>query len=382
MSRLPFRRLAVLALLAALTLGVVACGGSGDKSSGSDADATALLKDTFGADHPIRSGRVDANLDVDLKGLAKLTEPLSLHLAGPFQSNGGKTLPDFALDLDLQGGTKPITVGAVFAKGGGYLTIEGQAFDLGADLYKTFKTGYEKAKASSSDKNADDSQASLSALGISPLRWLQDPKNEGTEDIAGTQTVHLASGVNVAKLLEDVSTLLGKAKSVTSAGGAATGTSVPTQLSAEQRDVITKSIKSAKVDVWTGAEDHTLRKVAVNVQVDVPEELRAQAGNLQTGHVIFQITIAQLNQAQKIVKPADVRPIAELRSALTDLGLLSASSAAPASTTVPDTTATPTPQTTTTPSAAADPQAAYAQCIANAGEDLAAVQDCAQYLDK
>lgn len=379
MSRLLFRRLAVFALLAVLTMGVAACGGSDDKSSGADADAPTLLKDTFGANHPIRSGRLDANLDVDLKGLAQITQPLSLHLNGPFQSNGGKTLPDFALGLDLQGGEKPITIGAVFAGGGGYLTIEGQAFDLGADLYKTFKTGYEKAKASASSK--DDDQASLSALGISPLRWLQDPENAGTEDVAGTQTVHLTSGVNVAKLLEDVNTLLGKAKDVTSAGSAATGTAVPTALSAEQRDLITKSIKSAKVDVWTGVKDHTLRKVAVDVQVDVPKELRAKAGNLQTGHVIFQVTIAQLNQAQKIVKPANIRPIAELRSALSDLGLMG--TAGSASTTTPGTTtALSTTTTPATPPAATGPQADYTQCITDAGEDLAKVQDCAQYLNK
>ena len=36
----------------------------------------------------------------------------------------------------------------------------------------------------------------------------------------------------------------------------------PTQLTAAQRDAIAKAIKSAKVDVWTGAKDHTLRKVA------------------------------------------------------------------------------------------------------------------------
>lgn len=379
MSRLPFRRFAVLALLAVLTMGVAACGGSEDKSSGAESDATALLKDTFGANHPIRSGRLDANLDVDLTGLAQVTEPLNLHLNGPFQSNGGKTLPDFALGLDLQGGEKPITIGAVFAGGGGYLTIEGQAFDLGAELYKTFKTGYEKAKASS--KSADDDQASLSALGISPLRWLQDPKNVGTEDIAGTQTVHIASGVNVAKLLEDISTLLGKAKGVTSAGGAATGTAVPTSLTAEQRDTIAKSIKSAKVDVWTGAKDHTLRKVAVNVQVDVPKELRAKAGNLQTGHVVFQVTIAQLNQAQKIVKPAGARPIGELRSALTETGLLGTGGSA--STTTPGTTATPRATTTpATPPPSSGPQADYTQCITDAGEDLVKVQDCAQYLNK
>jgi hypothetical protein len=382
MSRKPFR-LAVLTLLAALLIvgGLGACGGGGGDDQSSGGDPAALLKDTFGAEHPIRSGRMDADLDVDLKGLAQLTEPLSLHLNGPFQSNGGARLPDFALGLDLQGGEKPITVGAVFAQGGGYLTIEGRSFDLGTDLYATFKAGYEKAKAASAKSaKAQDDQASLSALGISPLRWLKDPKNVGDEDIAGTQTVHLTSGVDVGKLLQDVSALLGKAKSVTSAGGAATGTSVPTQLTAQQRELITKSIKSAKVDVWTGAKDHTLRKVAVDVQVDVPAELRGQAGSLRTGHVTFQITIAQLNQPQKIAKPADARPIGELRSALTDLGLLSAdaSSTTPPATTVPD--ATTTPATPATPSTTADPQARYSQCIAAAGDDLSQVQDCAQYL--
>ena len=168
---------------------------------------------------------------------------------------------------------------------------------------------------------------------------------------------------------------------MTSAGGAATGTAVPTSLTAQQRDTIAKSIKSAKVDVWTGAKDHTLRKVAVNVQVDVPEELRAKAGNLQTGHVIFQVTIAQLNQAQKIVKPADVRPIGELRSALADLGLLgSGGSRRPRR---PTPRRRPARRTTpATPPAPAGPQADYTQCITNAGEDLAKVQDCAQYLDK
>ncbi|HWI71611.1 MAG TPA: hypothetical protein VNT55_06630, partial [Baekduia sp.] len=284
--------LAVLALLAALVL--ASCGGSDNSSGAGDgADASALLKDTFGAGHPIRSGRVDANLDVDLKGLASLATPLNLHLDGPFQSNGGTKLPDFALGLDLLGGDKPITIGAVFAHGGGYLTIEGQAFDLGSDLYKTFKTGYEKAKkdsASSSAAKGDDS--TLSALGIAPIRWLKDPKNVGDEDIGGTQTKHVTAGVDVTKLLQDVSTLLGKAKSVTSAGGTATGTAVPTQLTAQQRDAIAKAITSAAVDVWTGSKDHTLRKVAVHVQL------------VNGGHVIFQITIAQLNQAQKISKPA------------------------------------------------------------------------------
>jgi hypothetical protein len=372
MSRRARLTAVLLVLALAAALGVAACGGSGGGGGG---DATTLLKDTFGADHPIRSGRVDANLDVDLKGLAQFTEPLSLHLTGPFQSNGGKSLPDFALELDLASGTRPVTLGAVFAKGGAFLTIEGRSFDLGSDLYAAFRQGYEKAKADSGSAGA---QPSLSALGISPLRWLKDPQSEGTEDIAGTQTEHLSAGVDVPRLLDDVSTLLGKAKNVTSAGGDATGAQVPTQLTADQRDAIARSVKSAKVDVWAGQKDHTLRKVALDVRVEVPEDVQARAGGLKTGHITLQLTLAQLNQPQKVAKPADARPLSELRASLEQLGLISSSGSGTGTTTTPAPAAPSA--TASTPAPSADPQAAYAQCIANAGEDLAKVQDCAGLL--
>jgi predicted small secreted protein len=384
----PFRLLPLL--LAVIALTVSACGGSGDDASSGGSgggDASALIKDTFGAGHSISSGRVDATLDVDLKGWAVLSTPLDLHLNGPFQSNGGSKLPDFALDVDF-GGTPPVTIGAVFAQGGGYLSLEGQAFDLGKSTYESFRKGYESAKKDSASKDKKNT-TTLSALGVEPIRWLKDPKKVGEEDVAGTSTVHLTSGVDVPKLLTDLSTLLGKAKSVTSAGGAATGTAVPTQLSAQQRELIQKSVKSAKVDVWTGAKDHTLRKVSVRIQVAVPAALKDQANGLTTGHVDFMLSIAQLNQAQKISKPADARPISQLRSALAQSGLAggdTSSSSAPSDTATTPTTTSTTPADATPAdeggTAATEPQGKYAACLAAAGTDLAKVQDCAQYLNK
>ena len=371
---------ALLVLAFAAALGVSACG-SGDGSS-SSGDPSALLKDTFGSDHPIRSGRVDATLDVDLEGLAQLTQPISLHLSGPFQSHGGKSLPDFALQLDFQSGQQPFTIGAVFAQGGAYLSLEGKAFNMGDDLYQAFKRSYEQAKGGS----AAAGSSTLSALGISPLRWLKDPTAQGSEDIGGTQTDHVAAQVDVPKLLDDVSTLLGKAKGVTAAGGSATGTEVPTQLTADQRDAIARSVKSAKFDLWTGRKDHTLRKIALDVEVAVPEDLQARASGLKRGHVIFQLSIAQLNQAQKVTKPADAQPLSQLRSTLQQLGLVGSSSGSSSSAT-PDATAAPapTPTTTTAPAApapapATGPQADYQQCLTDAGEDLAKVQECGKLL--
>ncbi|HET6508321.1 MAG TPA: hypothetical protein VFG42_16125 [Baekduia sp.] len=369
-------------LLAVIALTASACGGgSGADASagGSGGDASTLIKDTFGTGHPVHSGRVDATLDVDLKGWSVLSTPLNLHLNGPFQSNGGAKLPDFALDVDF-GGTQPVTLGAVFAQGGGYLTIEGRAFDVGKSTYEAFRKGYENAKK---DSGAKQGTTTLSALGVRPIRWLKDPKNVGEEDVAGTPTVHLTSGVDVPKLLTDLSTLLSKAKSVASAGGAATGTAVPTQLSAQQRELISRSVRSAKVDVWTGTKDHTLRKVAVDVRVDVPDQLKDQANGLTTGRVAFTLSLAQLNQPQKIVKPADARPISQLRSVLQQSGLLGGD----ASATTPSTTATTPSTTDATPAdqggtAATEPQGKYESCLAAAGNDLAKVQGCAQYLNK
>lgn len=376
----PFRLVPLLFAVIALT--VSACGGGdSSSSSGGSGDAAALVKDTFGSGHAIRSARVDATLDVDLKGWSVLSTPLNLHLNGPFQSNGGGKLPDFALDVDF-GGTQPVTLGAVFAQGGGYLSIEGQAFDVGKETYEAFRKGYEKAKADSAKQSKD--ATTLSALGVQPIRWLKDPKKVGEEDVAGTPAVHLTSGVDVPKLLTDLSTLLGKARSVTSAGGAATGTKVPTQLSAQQRELIARSVRSATVDVWTGTKDHTLRKVAVDLRIDVPDDLKDQANGLTTGRVAFTLSLAQLNQAQKIGKPAGARPISQLRDVLAQSGLLGGGSSSASSTAPSDTATTPSDATGTTTSAApaTDPQSEYQQCLGAAGNDLAKVQDCAQYLNK
>jgi hypothetical protein len=364
--RCPARLLAVLiALIAALVL--TACGG-GNASSSSGSDATALIKETFGANHPIRSGLLDANLDVDLQGLPRFQQPISLHLSGPFQTNGGKTLPDFALELDLNGGSRPVTVGATFAQQSGFLTVEGRAFTLGPQIYDSFKQGYVKAKA---DAAAKGGTSSLSALGISPLRWLRAPRTQGTEDIGGTQSDHVTAEIDVPRLLEDLSTLLGKARGVAQAGGAATGTTVPTQLTASQRDLIARSVKSATIDVWSGHGDHTLRKVALDVRIAVPQELQARAGGLRSGSIALQVTLARLNEHQTIHQPTGARPIGELRAALQQLGLLGTSSA---STTTNGSTTTPAP------APASGPQGDYAKCLNQAGNDLAKVQTCAGLL--
>ena len=44
----------------------------------------------------------------------------------------------------------------------------------------------------------------LQSLGIDPTNWLTDLSNEGTEDVEGTETIHISGQADVPKLVEDI----------------------------------------------------------------------------------------------------------------------------------------------------------------------------------
>src|SRR3712207_31952 len=80
-------------LLAALVLG--ACGG-GDEGAPSSGDVDALLEQTFSGDKKIESGVVDLKLALDAQG-GQQDGAFDITLAGPFQTQGAKQLPRFAM---------------------------------------------------------------------------------------------------------------------------------------------------------------------------------------------------------------------------------------------------------------------------------------------
>ncbi len=319
----------VLACLTVAALAAAGCGG-GDGAATSR-ETASLLADTFGAGKSVRSGRIDLTLDVSAKGLPNLREPLVAHVTGPFQSVGDGKPPKFAFDLDLASGGSKVKAGAISTGAKGYLTFAERAYALPDGAFGALGAG----KAGTG--------LSLGALGIDPRRWLRDPRREGEEDVGGVRTIHLAAGVDVTRLLADVDRLLAKADSSGVTG--ATGAQVPAALDAATRRTIERSIRSATVDVWTGREDHTLRRIAVDVRFDVPADERARGSAPQTGRVRFDLAFADLNREQAIGAPAHPRPVSELASAMRQV--LSGGNRR------------------------------YEQCVQDAGTDLAKAQGCA-----
>jgi hypothetical protein len=345
------RRCLLLVVLPALAAG---CGSSG----AGDASTSTLLKDTFSGGKAVKSGKLDVSLGFEAKGLPSLTGPVAFKLAGPFSSQGAGKLPKFDFDLDIAAGGQTVQAGAVSLGDSGYLKFGGRSYSVDKALFDQFKSGYEKSQAQSKSKDAGPS---FKALGVSPATWLQGAHKAGTADVGGTKTIHITSGVNVPRFLADVNKLLAKARNL----GGSTTQGVPQALSPQVQSTIERSVKTARVDVYTGEDDHALRRLALSVSLVVPKDAQKAAGGLQSGELRFDLTIADLNKDQSISAPQGARPFSELQSALQALQGGGSASATPSTTT----------PSTTTPSAGAP--SAYLDCVQKAGTDIAEVQKCA-----
>lgn len=363
----PFRRFLLILCALTLTFGsataLSACGGSGDE------DVEALLKETFGPNKPVKSGDLAMGLKLDLKGIQNLNGPVALKLKGPFASQGDNKLPRFDFTATLGASGQNFSAGAVSTGTKGFVKFQGKSYVLTDAIFAQFRKGYEDAQKAG--KTKDSKNASFQSLGVDPSRWLKDAKKSGEEDIGGAETVHIEAGIDPAKFLEDVSKLLKRASDLGVAGPQREN--VPNELTAEQRERIAAAVKNAEMDLWTGKDDKTLRKIALVVDLEVPKDQQQATRGLQSGRITFDLTIAELNEDQQVTEPKGARPLAELQE---QFGQLLGGGAGGGS------GATPPPAAPSPPGASGGAGASdeYLQCLQKAGEDVAKVQACADLL--
>jgi hypothetical protein len=360
-ERMTRRGPLLLALLAACAcaLGLAACGGSDDE------DASAILAETFGEGKDVSSGRLDLSLRLTAQGLANVNGPVALRLSGPFQSSKEDELPRFDFQVAFDAGGQNLSAGAVSTGEKGFVRFQQQAYALSDQLYKQFKDGYAEQAKCNAERGGEG--VSFSTLGIRPGRWLKDPKTAGSEEVGGAETTHITAGVDVPRMLEDVNTILGRTDAQPDDPCAKEQQGQPQrptgrQLSEDDRRRIADAIKDARVDVWTGEEDRTLRRINVLLRFEVPEDQRRRTNGLRSGDLRFDLTIGALNEEQRIAEPSGARPLDELVAQFGGQvpGLDGGAGAQPGG-------------GTAQPS---EPSSEYDRCVQEAGADITKLQAC------
>jgi hypothetical protein len=347
----------VVAILAVLAGVLAACGGS----SSSSEDPNAVLKETFGGGKAVKSGKIAASIDLKAKG-GNLNGPVSLKLDGPFESQGDKQLPKFDLTLSLSGGGQSLSAGAISTGAAGYVKFSGQTYAVPADVFAQFKKGFEQSQS----KGGSSSTSTLSSLGVDPTKWLKNPKNEGTEDVAGTEAIHITSDIDVPAFLGDLDTIVKRAGSL-GAGN------VPSSITPAQRQAIQEAVKTASFEVWSGKDDKILRKLKLHLSFAVPAAQRQQAGGLESGDLTVVLQLSDIGKGQDIKAPSGAKPLNDLLSQLGGLGAAlgggSGSSGSGSS-------------GSGSGSSGSSGFEAYAQCLEQAGGDTSKAQECAALLNK
>ncbi len=341
-------------------LALVACG-----SSSSSQDATSLLRQTFGGKHTVTSGNLNFTITVNPSGSSTLTTPLSLSFGGPFQSLGQGKLPasNFTVSFTAQGRTG--SLGILSTGTAGYVTLQGTSYQLPAATFQRLESSFAQLATSA---GSGGGSGALSKLGIDPLHWLTNPSVVGNDNVGGTSTTHIRAGINVAALLTDLNTFLQKASTL----GVSGASKISSSISPSTRQRIASEVKNPTFEVWTGASDKTIRKLALDLTVPVTGQFSTLLGGLRSAAISVTMQYANLNQPQTITAPTAVRPFSEFSARLQ--GLLAALRGAVGG------GSTGTGSSGSGSSSTSPAIQSYTQCITAASGDVAKMQKCASLL--
>lgn len=298
--------LALLAVILALPALLAACGGDG---GGGGEDPTEVLEQTFNNPEQITSGRLNIGLDGSAEGTQ--SGNVTATIEGPFQTDQGDGTAFPQLDLSAQvsasgaGQSFDFDGGLITTQDNAFVEYQGEVYEVGSSLFQRFKTAYEQSVRQAQAQQGDQSASSIfDRLGIDPQTWLTNLSNEGDEDVEGTETIHIHGDADIEQIFSDVTRIAQQVP------GASASTIDPAQL-----DQVQSAIQEASLDVYSGKDDHILRRLGVSLAIEPP----ASAGGAVTGvNVDFTLTLSEVNETQTISAPSGAKPLSGL---LDQLGL-------------------------------------------------------------
>jgi hypothetical protein len=287
----------VSVLLVALLAG---CGGddsssgdnpAADKGAGANsAEVKKLIRQTFGPNDKATSGNISAIVDIDVTGHPRYREPIQVSLVGPFNDAGGQPEGMLDVSLGLRGG---ILGGDMYLKADkAFIGLGSTAYEIPASIATPLRGPLSKG-----DNTLDQI---LGVFSINPDRWAKNPRIVGNERVAGIDTIHGTAEINTKNLFLDLATL---AKRLTSLR-ITDITGLPRAVDARDRAALARSVKTATGDVYTGADDHVLRRAKLNVLLR-PSAKDRKLLKFTSIKVAANLDITDVGSPQKVNVPSN-----------------------------------------------------------------------------
>lgn len=308
----------VCALALPIPAAIAGCGGDDSSSE----DPQTVLDETFNNDTQVTSG--DLSLTASVKADGEQGGSFEASLSGPFQGdpNDENAVPqlDWTASLSGEGVGQSVDFngGIVVTGDNAYVEYNNQAYEVGSKEFAQLRDqmAQQQSQGSSDAQGTFQEQCTTAieqaggdaaACDIDFESWLTNVTNDGTEDVGGTSTIHISGDVDVQKMLSDIGNLASTIPGASSQG------IDPSQLGA-----VSGAVTDASFDVYSGADDHVLRKIDANLTIDPSQIAPEGAVPVSNIQVSFSVEIDGLNEQQTIEAPANAKPIDQL---LSDVGI-------------------------------------------------------------
>jgi hypothetical protein len=227
------------------------------------------LEAAFSSD--VKSARFDGKVS-----LSAQRQSGSLEFAGAYQSAGRGELPQFEVDVKLQGGGQRLRAGFVSTGKKAWITQDTIGYPLpGASREALRKVVRERAGQGPA------------RLPFDPSGWVKDVRSEGAERIDGVQTEHVSASVDASAAVRDLTRLAGQS-------GWAQGV-----LPAGVFEMVEKAVRRADFDVYVGRQDKLLRRLTAELEIAPP-----RGGPVKLSAAF---NLSDVNEQQSIAAPAKVR---------------------------------------------------------------------------
>lgn len=309
--RTPLRQPWTAILLAALAIAAVAlgaCGGGGGGEDGNDTDAQELLEKAFAT--PVPSADLDVDLQFDVQGVSGFDDPLRVRASGPYV-RARKALPKLDLDVavEAQGAGQAIQLGALSTGDRVFVEFAGSHYEQPAD--EVAATNRRLAR------NKGEGGGALADLGFDANRWVTDARIEGEEEIDGVATEHVKATLDVEAALTDINKLVRE-----SAGSLGEAGEAARPLGRKEIERLAASVEDPTFDVYVGKDDDVVRRVALTVDVEVPEKDRKDVGGMTGASIRFSAQLDDVGGDQKVSAPRTAQPLSALTTQLGNLDAL------------------------------------------------------------
>ena len=301
MSRI--RIFALFAILAAMATVFAACGGGDDSdSSGEDPQKvveTASLKG-------VKSGELEMSLHVKSEG--DEGGEVDVELTGPFEAKTQKELPQLDLTATVSGSAEGEEInfdgGITLLTDRGFIEYEGTAYEIDPTTFGFAKSALEQAQQQSESEGGDITACQKVVENLEFSQFADNLQNEGSEDVGGVSTTKVSGDLSVSGAIDALVDLT--EDPACSSQLEAAGSAIPLDELEEAKGVATKAIKKAHVDLYVGEDDNIVRKMAMELTIESPEDAS------ETVEMELEVAVNGVNEEQSFSAPENAKPLEAL----------------------------------------------------------------------